>query len=77
MVTLFPDRASAKHPTARPLEEFAMVFAGTVTLTLGDEPDQVLETGDAASIRAGVPRRWQNPSSEQAQILVVTARFAL
>src|SRR4051812_40800362 len=41
MVTLYPGGASAKHPTAQPREEFAIVFSGTVTLTLGEEPEQV------------------------------------
>jgi transcriptional regulator with XRE-family HTH domain len=57
MVTLFPGGTSAKHPAAQPQEEFAIVVAGTVSLVLGDDPEQILEVGDAVSIRAGLPRR--------------------
>jgi quercetin dioxygenase-like cupin family protein len=77
MVTVFPGGTSAKRPAAKAHEEFAIVFSGIATLTLGEEPDQILETGDAISIRAGLPRRWQNASSEQTEILIVTVRSAI
>jgi transcriptional regulator with XRE-family HTH domain len=75
LVTLFPGGASGKRPADRPNEEFVMVLSGSVSLTLGDQPTQVLSTGDAVSIRPGLPRQWQNNGEESSQILVVSARF--
>ena len=60
LVTLFPEGASGKRPVARPYEEFAMVLSGCVSLKLGDQPEQVLNLGDAVSIRLGLARQWQN-----------------
>ena len=76
MVTLFPDGTSAKRPTPHPQDEFAVVFSGAVTLTLGEEPDEVLTAGDAVSIQAGLPRRWWNTSTAEAQILIIGTRSA-
>jgi transcriptional regulator with XRE-family HTH domain len=72
MVTLLPGGTSAKNPTPQPREEFAVVFSGTVTLTLGEGPDEVLAPGDAVSIQAGLPRRWWNTDTVDAQILVIS-----
>lgn len=76
MVTLFPGGTSAKHPTPQPREEFAVVFSGTVTLTLGEGPDEVLVAGDAVSIQAGLPRRWWNTDTVDAQVLVISNHSA-
>jgi transcriptional regulator with XRE-family HTH domain len=77
MVTLFPGGTSAKHPYPKQHDELAIVFSGTVTLTLGDGTDMVLESGDTASIRAGLPRRWWNATAEEAKIVIVTALSAI
>jgi transcriptional regulator with XRE-family HTH domain len=76
MVTLLPGGTSAKNPTPQPREEFAVVFSGTVTLTLGEGPDEVLAPGDAVSIQAGLPRRWWNTDTVDAQILVISTHSA-
>jgi transcriptional regulator with XRE-family HTH domain len=75
LVTLFPGGASGKRPAAGPYEEFAMVLSGCVSLRLSDQPEQVLNAGDAVSIRPGLPRQWENHGEESTQILVVSARF--
>jgi transcriptional regulator with XRE-family HTH domain len=71
LVTLDAGGASGAHPYASPREEFAFVLDGSVVLTLG-ETEQVLECGDAAMIRAGVPRRWQNLGEGPVRIVVVS-----
>jgi transcriptional regulator with XRE-family HTH domain len=73
MVTLYPGGTSAKRPHSKPHDEFAIIFSGAVTLTLGDGTEMVLETGDAVSIRAGLPRRWENANAEEAKVVIVTA----
>jgi transcriptional regulator with XRE-family HTH domain len=73
LITLDAGGTSGAHPHTSPREEFAFVLDGTVVLTLA-ETEQVLECGDAAMIRAGVPRRWQNLGEGPARIVVVSAQ---
>jgi quercetin dioxygenase-like cupin family protein len=71
LITLDPGGTSGAHPHTSPREEFAFVLDGSVVLTLA-ETEQVLECGDAAMIRAGVPRRWQNLGRGPVRIVVVS-----
>ncbi|MEO8099807.1 MAG: XRE family transcriptional regulator [Acidobacteriota bacterium] len=75
VVTLFAGGTSAKRPVSGTYEEFALVLSGSVSLTLGDQSEQLLNPGDAVSIRQGLARQWQNKGGETTQILVVSARF--
>lgn len=70
LITLQPGGRSGKHPASHPREEFAFVLDGEVELTLG--PDSfVLGVGDSVTILRGELRRWVNPGSSPARILVV------
>ena len=72
LITLEPDGRSGKHPTSQPREEFAFVLEGEVELTLG--PDTLrLRAGDAVTILRGELRRWINPGTTVARVLVVAA----
>ena len=73
LVTMKAGGSSGKRPHPAPSEEFALVLSGTVVLTI-DADEEVLNEGDAVTIRAGTPRRWHNPTAETARMLVVAAR---
>ncbi len=68
-----PGGRSGKHLHASPHEEFAFVLAGRVTLTLGDEEHSLVQ-GDAVTLPAHAPRRWENRGDQAAEILMVAAR---
>jgi transcriptional regulator with XRE-family HTH domain len=68
-----PGGKSGKHLHSNPHEEFALVLKGRVTLTLGDE-EHVLTRGDAVTLPAHAPRRWENRGDEVSEILMVAAR---
>ena len=68
-----PGGKSGKHLHSNPHEEFAFVLKGRITLTLGDE-EQTLAAGDAVTLPAHAPRRWENRGDEVAEILMVAAR---
>jgi transcriptional regulator with XRE-family HTH domain len=70
LITLEPGGRSGKHPTAHPREEFAFVLQGSVELTLGPDTYRLGE-GDAATLLRGELRRWTNPGSQDARILIV------
>jgi transcriptional regulator with XRE-family HTH domain len=72
LITLDAGGTSGNHPHTSPQEEFVFVLDGSVVLTLA-ETEQVLECGDSAMIRAGVPRRWQNLGDGPVRIVVVSA----
>lgn len=72
-VTLDPGGSSAKAATASPLEEFALVLAGKVILTLDDE-EQELTPGDSVTIAPGVARRWHNAGETPANVVMVRVR---
>jgi transcriptional regulator with XRE-family HTH domain len=76
VVILHAGGSSGKH--ARPVtqEQFALVLEGEVVLALGEE-EQVLQPGDAVTIRPGTPRAWRNETTSDARVLVVTLRGAL
>ena len=54
-------------------EEFAFVLKGSVTLTLGDE-ERELKPGDAVTLPAHSPHRWENRGRETVQVLMVASR---
>ena len=70
LVTLEPEATSGKHAHASLRDQFAFVLEGQVVLTLGEE-DHVMSPGDSATIRAGVPKRWRNESTQPARIVFV------
>jgi quercetin dioxygenase-like cupin family protein len=68
-----PGGKSGKHLHSNPHEEFAFVLKGRVTLTLGDE-EHTLAPGEAVTLPAHAPRRWENRGDEPAEVLMVAAR---
>lgn len=73
MITLARGGRSGTRPHAALGEQFALVCAGEVTLTLPDGSYE-LTHGDAVSIAAETPHQWQNTGLEPARVLLVTAR---
>ena len=61
LVVFGPGGKSGKHSHSHSLDEFAFVVKGRVTLTLGDE-DCELMPGDAVTLPAQAPHRWENRS---------------
>ncbi|HJS58580.1 MAG TPA: cupin domain-containing protein [Vicinamibacteria bacterium] len=68
MITLTTEGRSGKRPKPHSKEEFALVTAGTISLTLGGER-HLLHEGDAVVIPAALPRLWANGSRRQATIV--------
>lgn len=68
-----PGGKSGKHPHSHSHEEFAFVVKGRVVLTLGGE-EHSLGPGDAVTLPATAPRRWENNGDETVEILIVSAR---
>lgn len=68
-----PGGRSGKHGHSQPHEEFAFVLRGRVTLTLSDE-DNELAAGDAVTLPAHAPHRWENHGKEPVEILLVSSR---
>ncbi|MFN3326947.1 MAG: helix-turn-helix domain-containing protein [Bryobacteraceae bacterium] len=73
MVTIAPGGSSGKRPHSQPLNLFAIVFDGAITLVLGDRP-AVLHRGDAVAIPAHRQHRWVNEGKQPAQVLMITLR---
>ncbi len=73
LVIFGPGGKSGKHSHSHSLDEFAFVVKGRVTLTLGDE-DCELVPGDAVTLPAQAPHRWENRSDEVVEILMVSSR---
>jgi len=73
LVIFGPGGKSGKHSHAHSLDEFAFVVKGRVTLTLGDE-DCELVPGDAVTLPAQAPHRWENRGHEAVEILMVSSR---
>ncbi len=71
MVTLEPGGRSGKEPSASHDDQFAIVFAGVLELTLGNEVLR-LHRGDAVQIVAGNPHRWQNTSGRPGQVALMS-----
>ncbi|PYQ47130.1 MAG: hypothetical protein DMF78_24530 [Acidobacteria bacterium] len=74
MIAIFgPGGKSGSHPHAQSQDEFAFVLRGEVTLTLADE-ENVMRVGDAVTLPAHAPRRWENRTREVAEILMISSR---
>jgi quercetin dioxygenase-like cupin family protein/DNA-binding XRE family transcriptional regulator len=69
-----PGGRSGKHLHSHSHEEFAFVLKGRVTLTLGDE-ENALAPGDAVTLPAHAPHRWENHGPEAVEIVMVSARI--
>lgn len=74
MITLSPGGRSGKGPDAHSGEEFALIFDGQVTLTLGAETYE-LQRGDALTFSSETPHLWENKTSQIARIVIVSSRF--
>lgn len=74
MVTLEPGGDSAKHPSPLTYDQFAIVFSGTLELTMGEEALN-LRRGDAVQIPAGTRHRWSNRQRRSAQVVLVSTRL--
>jgi quercetin dioxygenase-like cupin family protein len=73
MITLQSGGRSGKHPYGHAVEEFGLVLAGRVRLTLGPE-EHTLGEGDTATILPGELRLWRNIGQRPARILLVSSR---
>lgn len=73
LATFGPGGRSGKHVHSHPHEEFAFVLRGRVALTLSDERNE-LDAGDAVTLPANAPHRWENLGPEPVEILMVAAR---
>jgi transcriptional regulator with XRE-family HTH domain len=68
-----PGGKSGKRVHSHSREEFAFVLKGRVTLTLGDEESELRE-GDAVTLPARAPHRWENRGKETVEVLMVSSR---
>ena len=75
MVTLEPGGLSGKEPSPSQYDQFGIVFAGVLELTLGHEV-LALHRGDAVQIVAGMPHRWQNTSRRPGQVALISLHAA-
>jgi uncharacterized cupin superfamily protein len=73
MITLAPGGQSGSQPYAHGGDVFALVFEGSVLLTLGEEGHR-LARGDAATFPAETPHRWENAGQDEARVVVVSSR---
>jgi len=73
LVTIHSSGTSGKKMYPSNTEMFAMILAGSVTLELPDGT-QVLHRGDAITIPAGTPHRWENLGTKDVQLLRVVPR---
>jgi uncharacterized cupin superfamily protein len=74
MITINPGGRSGKQPSRHSGEEFAVVFDGEVSLTLGSDV-HVLRRGDTVSFNSEVPHLWENSGMDTVQIIIVSPRF--
>jgi uncharacterized cupin superfamily protein len=74
MITMAPGGRSGKRPSSHPGEEFALVFDGEISLTLGTEV-HALRRGDTATFTSDMSHLWENPGLATAQIVIVSPRF--
>jgi XRE family transcriptional regulator, regulator of sulfur utilization len=72
MITLAPGGSSGCDLRQHASPEFALVFEGRLTLTLGSD-DHELSRGDAVLIPAETPHRWENRSPHEAQVLTMAS----
>ena len=72
VLTLAPGGRSGSEPVGHVGEEFAFVLAGAVQLHLQSET-RVLTAGDAVHLIPETPHRWENMSTRDAQVLLVSS----
>ena len=72
-VTIAPSGTSGAHLAEHPRDQFAFQLKGALALFMGDQRIEV-KAGDAITIPAGTPHRWQNQGRRPAQILLVMPR---
>ena len=68
-----PGGKSGKHVHSHSREEFAFVVKGRVTLTLGDEENE-LAPGDSVTLPANAPHRWENRGEETVEVVMISSR---
>jgi transcriptional regulator with XRE-family HTH domain len=73
MITIAPGGRSGRYAHGNPGEEFAIVFEGEVTLTLGNETIH-LRRGDAVTFQSEVSRHWENTGLDPVRLVTVTTR---
>lgn len=72
LITMAQGGSSAREPYPSSAEEFVFVLLGSVELSLGTE-QLLLRKGDAVTVPAGLPYRFENISHAPAELLVVRA----
>jgi len=75
LITIRPEGFSGGRLHSRETELFAIVFSGEVWLQL-DEKTSLLRRGDAITIPAGTPHRWENKARKAVQLVMVIPRMA-
>ncbi len=73
LIVFGPGGKSGKHSHSHAQDDFAFVVKGRVMLTLGDEEHELV-AGDAVTLPAQAPHRWENRSDEVVEILMVSSR---
>ena len=73
LATFGPGGKSGSHVHSHSREEFAFVVSGRVTLSLGDEEIE-LGPGDAVTLPAHSPHRWENRGQETVEVLMISSR---
>ena len=71
MLSMAPGGRSGLFPAMPGGEQFVLVVAGEVMLTLGDKVHS-LRTGDALTFVPATPQHWENSSAGPAQVVIVT-----
>jgi quercetin dioxygenase-like cupin family protein len=71
LVTIAPGGMSGKREYPTHGERFAFLVDGRIMLTVAGSP-HTLRRGDAITIDAGTPHRWENRSRARAVLLLVT-----
>jgi uncharacterized cupin superfamily protein len=74
MLTIAPGGRSGIFPAAPKGEKFALLIAGEITLTLGDEV-HVLRSGDAITFAPVTSHQWENSGADPAYLVIVTRRI--
>jgi quercetin dioxygenase-like cupin family protein len=69
-ITLAPSGTSGAHPAEQPQHQFVYQLKGKLTLFMAEQRIE-LKAGDAVTIPAGTPHRWQNENRRPAQLLLV------
>jgi XRE family transcriptional regulator, regulator of sulfur utilization len=73
MVTIAPGGTSGKRAHPHERERMVIIFAGSVSLTLGSST-YVMNQGDSVLIPPEIPHRWENRGKRSASLVIVSAR---